>query len=669
MRSLLPRPFHRPTAAASRPRRRRTRTAARSATLAIAAAFGLLAGVVSTAVGPQPAGAATVAPFDLGTLASGFRAADIEGTLLVGSSSNGHAAAYDLASDAPTVIDLGTLGGGTRSWVTAVSGSVVIGDAETGPVSGPSHAFAYDLAAANPHMIDLGTFGGSRSHAAGVDGTIVVGYATTPGDVDTHAFAYDLAAATPAMVDLGTLGGRGSGATAVDGTVVVGGAATEMSGYHAFAYDLAAATPTMVDLGTLGGWNSTAADVDGGIVVGTADLPEECCEPESEHAFAYDLGSAAPAMIDLGTLGQRSSTAVAIDGDIVVGRSYTPEDIDSRAFAYDLGAANPTMVAVGPAGNRFSYANAVDGSVVVGHTRLYGRRLDVAFAYDLAAPSPASIDLGTLGGTTSFAFAVDGGLVVGEADNADNVSRPALWSLTPATRLVPGSTSIVEGQGPTTVELPVTLTAPVPVTVAAAWRTTVAAGAPPGQASDVEDYEATSGTVVFPPGQTTGTVTITITGDDRPEGDEYIVVAFSNAANAAIGGFWGLGFIAIEDDDQPAVVPGTASVTEGDSGTTVAHVPVALSSPSDLPVTVPWTTLHAPGAPPAQADPASDYTAVSGTVTFAPGQTSATVTIEIAGDAVTEPDEYVLVSFHDPTNAKMGGVWGLGAATILDDDP
>jgi probable HAF family extracellular repeat protein len=634
----------------------------------VAAAIGILAGVLSAAVGVQPAGAATVAPFDLSTLPGGFSAADVEGSVLVGSSAN-RAALYDLAAAAP-MIDLGTLEGGTGSWASAMSGSVVVGDATTGSAGTPRHAFAYDLAAADPHLIDLGTLGGTTSHATGVDGTIVVGSASTPGNLSTHAFAYDLAAAEPHMIDLGTLGGPHSSAAAVEGNVVVGTADIPWPGSHAFAYDLAAATPTMVDLGTLGGLNSSAVAIDGGIVVGSSDLPDDGFGLEPERAFALDLGAASPAMIDLGTLGERSSKAAAIDGGIVVGRSYTPDDIASRAFAYDLGAANPAMIAVGPTGGRFTYATAVDDRVVVGFSYRQGRTPLLAFAYDLAAPSPALIDLGSLGGVGSNAFAIDGGLVVGDADDTDGNRHPALWTLEPpATRLVPGSVSIVEGVGWTTVELPVTLTAPVPVTVAAGWATKVVPGAPPGQANDIEDYVPTSGAIVIPPGQTTGTVTITITGDDLPEGDEYIVVAFSNAANAAIGGYWGLGFVTIVDDDQPTVVPGAASVVEGDAGTTVAEVPVTLSSPTDLTVTVPWTTLHAPGAPLVQADPAADYTATSGTVTFAPGQTSAIVTVEVAGDTIAEPDESILVSFHDPTNAKMGGVWGLGAVIVADDDP
>ena len=73
-----------------------------------------------------------------------------------------------------------------------------------------------------------------------------------------------------------------------------------------------------------------------------------------------------------------------------------------------------------------------------------------------------------------------------------------------------------------------------------------------------------------------------------------------------------------------------------------------------------------PGA--TRLDPGTDYTPASGTVTFAPGQTSKTVTIQVDGDTLVEPDEYVIVSFHDPTNAVMGGFYGLGFGLITNDD-
>lgn len=83
-------------------------------------------------------------------------------------------------------------------------------------------------------------------------------------------------------------------------------------------------------------------------------------------------------------------------------------------------------------------------------------------------------------------------------------------------------------------------------------------------------------------------------------------------------------------------------------------------------MTVEWTTL--PIAGPGFAAPPDDYQAASGVVTFAPGETAKTVPIVVNADAVDEPDEYVVVSFRNPTNARMGGFWGLGFGVIIDDD-
>ncbi len=118
----------------------------------------------------------------------------------------------------------------------------------------------------------------------------------------------------------------------------------------------------------------------------------------------------------------------------------------------------------------------------------------------------------------------------------------------------------------------------------------------------------------------------------------------------------------------PTVVAGGASVVEGNSGTVDLHVPVTLSYPSSQTVTVQWNTVFVNGASDIQADPATDYTPASGTVTFAPGETTKTVTISVNGDTIVEPDEWIVASFHNPTNAKMGGYWGLGFGVITNDD-
>lgn len=98
----------------------------------------------------------------------------------------------------------------------------------------------------------------------------------------------------------------------------------------------------------------------------------------------------------------------------------------------------------------------------------------------------------------------------------------------------------------------------------------------------------------------------------------------------------------------------------------VAKCPRQLSVASTRTGTVNWNTIDLGSKSGfAQLD---DYVAASGTVTFAPGETAKSVSITINGDTVSESDEYVVVSFHDPTNAKIGGFYGLGLVLIQNDD-
>jgi hypothetical protein len=142
-------------------------------------------------------------------------------------------------------------------------------------------------------------------------------------------------------------------------------------------------------------------------------------------------------------------------------------------------------------------------------------------------------------------------------------------------------------------------------------------------------------------------------------GTTYYFMVFDNVV---VGSFT-LDFAA-----APTVLPGNSSVVEGNSGTTALQIPVTLSSASSLPVSVAWTTLACTGCPGHPADPATDYVPGSGTVTFAPGETSKVVTVEVNGDTSIEPDEYVAVAFSQPTNAVVGGFYGLGFGLIVNDD-
>ena len=231
--------------------------------------------------------------------------------------------------------------------------------------------------------------------------------------------------------------------------------------------------------------------------------------------------------------------------------------------------------------------------------------------------------------------------------------------------IVPGAASVLEGNsGTKNLVLPVALSYASAVTVTVDWTTPFAAGSPP-QADPATDFTAASGTVTFTPGDTSETVTISVNGDPLVEPDEVIPVSFSNPVNASVFGT-GIAIGTITNDDHAVVLPGGATVPEGNSGTTLLNVPVTLSNPSTQTITVQWHT--GPAGPAPRADPATDFNAASGTVTFAPGDTAKTVSITVNGDTLVEPDEWITIGFNSPTNARMGGFWGLGFGVIRNDD-
>ena len=56
----------------------------------------------------------------------------------------------------------------------------------------------------------------------------------------------------------------------------------------------------------------------------------------------------------------------------------------------------------------------------------------------------------------------------------------------------------------------------------------------------------------------------------------------------------------------------------------------------------------------------SDYVAGSGTVTFAPGVLTQTVSITVNGDVLDEVDETFVVNLTSPVNATIGDAQGIG---------
>jgi len=174
------------------------------------------------------------------------------------------------------------------------------------------------------------------------------------------------------------------------------------------------------------------------------------------------------------------------------------------------------------------------------------------------------------------------------------------------------------------------------------------------------DYVAASGTLVFLPGETHKVIPVSVIGDTRFEPNETFTVSLSAPSNAQIATNSALGTI-LNDDAQPTISISGTSRAEGNSGQTPFVFTVSLSSASAQTVSVNYTTEDGFATVADQ-----DYVATSGTLIFAPGETSKTITVNVIGDKKSEPDETFSVRLSNPSNAAI--VVTSAAGTILNDE-
>lgn len=114
----------------------------------------------------------------------------------------------------------------------------------------------------------------------------------------------------------------------------------------------------------------------------------------------------------------------------------------------------------------------------------------------------------------------------------------------------------------------------------------------------------------------------------------------------------------------PTASVANVNVTEGNSGTTPAVFTVTLSEAAATPVTLTYATASG------TATMGTDFTATSGTLTFAAGQTSQTISVAVVGDTVVEADETFTLTLSNASGAQFtGGASTVSStATIKNDD-
>lgn len=183
---------------------------------------------------------------------------------------------------------------------------------------------------------------------------------------------------------------------------------------------------------------------------------------------------------------------------------------------------------------------------------------------------------------------------------------------------------------------------------------------PSGTATEGEDYEPLSGTLVIGKGGTETEEKIRVMDDTLYETDETINLRVTAPEGMSLITSDTLSLRIVDDDKlMVSLALSTDRLTEGPEGDS-ATLTAKLNSKAAAPVTLRYKTSGT-----ATAD--MDYEPLSGTLTIPSGQTQETLTVTVRDDAVPEPAEHIVLDFEAPPGATFSSsdTWTI---QIFDND-
>ena len=536
---------------------------------------------------------------------------------------------------------------------------------------------------------DLGTLGGDHSDAMDINVAGQVVGTSTNAAGNSRGFLWT----GGALIDLGTLGGQHSGALSInyrgqivgrasrpDGSSVgvlicpedIDGNGTpdrwfrdvDNDGANDLMVELPLSPVGMNNLGQVIGWvadacfvwTPTASNGTTGMLTDLGPIGGYAINDAGQVAGAEWNGSTLNAVlwrdgVITTLLAGGRSTAINASGQVTVNSSldgqgylWTPTTPNGTTGTFktlpgEYGSGNYysefwALNDAGQVAGNWSYPGSVDGYEA-------GR-----FAIQWAGSEVQFLELET-------PVAINGsGRIVGRTLTGH---AGLLTPLPSQPRIAIGDVTITEGN---TGERVATFT--VNLSTSSAQAVAVDYATANGTAIAGSDYVSRSGMLTFAPGETTKTITILIIGDRMGESNETFLVNLSGVTNATLADGQGVGTIL---DDEPRINVGDVIKKEGKKGqATLFTFTVTLSAAYDQAVTMSFRTVDGTAS---TSD--GDYVAKTGTLTFAPGETTKTITIEVKGDSKKESNEtFYLDLFGLIGTAIFTRSRGIG--TVLNDD-
>nr|NCS42022.1 hyalin [Microcystis aeruginosa BS13-10] len=200
------------------------------------------------------------------------------------------------------------------------------------------------------------------------------------------------------------------------------------------------------------------------------------------------------------------------------------------------------------------------------------------------------------------------------------------------------------------------------------WAVT-GSGSNPANATDFVGGVLPSGSVSFATGETSKVITVDVQGDTTVELNENFTVTLSNATNGAtITTATATGTIQNDDVAVPTltIAATSANQTEGNSGSKAFTFTVTRAVNTTGTNNVNWAVTGS-GSNPSNATDFVGSVLPSGTVSFAPGETSKVITVNVLGDTTVELNENFTVTLSNATNGATITT-ALVTGTILNDD-